>query len=216
MEQILLLRLEGPMQSWGTHSKWGNRDSALFPTKSGIIGLLACAQGLERQNPEISRLNDAVKVFVRADRPGTLAVDYQTVTGVLPTADGKNRGNKGEVTTIITPRQFLQDASFLVAVSGSADVLEKCKNALEHPVWTIYLGRKSFVPSVPVLIGLTSDYDSPEAVMHTYPLGSGAHPPILYQSGDEDGSIQADELVDIVSGQYRERRVSVKTAIEEV
>ena len=42
---ILVLRLEGPLQSWGENAKWDFRDSSTMPTKSGIVGLLGCAMG---------------------------------------------------------------------------------------------------------------------------------------------------------------------------
>ena len=34
----LLLRLAGPMQSWGTQSRFFTRDTGLEPSKSGVIG----------------------------------------------------------------------------------------------------------------------------------------------------------------------------------
>lgn len=68
---LLALRLEGVLQSWGDHAKWETRDSADFPSKSGVVGLLACAMGLERDNPQITALSDSVQIAVRADRPGT-------------------------------------------------------------------------------------------------------------------------------------------------
>jgi len=41
----VFVRLEGPLQSWGTRARWGERDTELEPTKSGVIGLVACALG---------------------------------------------------------------------------------------------------------------------------------------------------------------------------
>ena len=78
---LLILRLEGPLQSWGENSKWDHRDSADLPTKSGIIGLLGCALGLPRKDPALVELCSAVRLAVRADRPGIRTTDYQTVTG---------------------------------------------------------------------------------------------------------------------------------------
>ena len=43
---VLLLRLAGPMQSWGTDSKLQDRGSGEYPSKSGVIGLIAAAQEL--------------------------------------------------------------------------------------------------------------------------------------------------------------------------
>ena len=78
---LLALRLEGVLQSWGDHAKWETRDSADFPSKSGVVGLLSCAMGLERDNPEITALSDSVQIAVRADRPGTRMLDFHTVQG---------------------------------------------------------------------------------------------------------------------------------------
>ena len=70
MGKILLLRLEGALQSWGDHAKWDVRDSGDFPSKSGVVGLLACAMGLERGDPKIADLSAHLHMAVRADRPG--------------------------------------------------------------------------------------------------------------------------------------------------
>lgn len=75
--------------------------------------------------------------------------DFHTVTGtngVLLNAQGKPRGS-----TIITPRQYLQGARFTVFLWGDERTLEDCAEALRHPCWPVYLGRKSCVPSVPLL-----------------------------------------------------------------
>ena len=76
---LLILRLEGALQSWGDHSKWDTRDSGDFPSKSGIVGLLSCALGLERENPEIAELSANLHMAVRADRPGIRMLDFHTV-----------------------------------------------------------------------------------------------------------------------------------------
>jgi CRISPR system Cascade subunit CasD len=46
----LLLRLVGPMQSWGTTSRFDQRDTGKEPSKSGVIGLVAAALGIDREN----------------------------------------------------------------------------------------------------------------------------------------------------------------------
>src|SRR5215207_8634999 len=77
----LFLRLEGRLQSWGLRARWGERDTALEPTKSGIIGLLGCALGLRRDNEELRRLSDELRMGVRVDLPGSLLHDYHTTGG---------------------------------------------------------------------------------------------------------------------------------------
>ena len=85
---VLLLWLEGPMQSWGTRSRWDVRDTGLEPTKSGVIGLLGCAMGLPRNNPELERLDGDIRFGVRVENPGIVSADYHTVTGYHRTAAG--------------------------------------------------------------------------------------------------------------------------------
>ena len=48
MPRYLILRLDGPMQAWGTHTFEDFRPSNLFPTRSGLLGLLGACLGLER------------------------------------------------------------------------------------------------------------------------------------------------------------------------
>ena len=140
----LLLRLSGPMQSWGTTSRFDERDSQLEPSKSGVLGLLCAALGRDRREP----LDDlaALKMGVRVDREGVLMRDYQTATGVM-TATGK--ADLGR--TVISPRYYLADALFLVGLEGQDPaMLEYLQAALRAPVWPLALGRKSFPPGAPV------------------------------------------------------------------
>ncbi|MDO5785607.1 MAG: type I-E CRISPR-associated protein Cas5/CasD [Eubacteriales bacterium] len=167
-KKLLVLCLEGALQSWGEESKWDIRDSSNMPTKSGIVGLLACAMGLERGEPEIAAMSAAITLAVREDRAGTRLLDFHTVTGApLLNASGKPRSSGN---TFISKRQYLQDASFLVFIDCADDWRERMIQALQHPKWCLYLGRKSCVPSRPVLIGVTEAYtDIPEA-LQKYPI----------------------------------------------
>ncbi len=140
----LLLRLAGPMQSWGTTSRFDERDTQLEPSKSGVLGLLCAALGRDRGEP----LDDvaALKMGVRVDREGVLLRDYQTATGVM-TATGKAQLER----TVVSPRYYLADAVFLVGLEGhDAALLERLHAALRAPVWPLALGRKSFPPGEPV------------------------------------------------------------------
>ena len=141
----LLLRLAGPMQSWGTTSRFDERDSQLEPSKSGVLGLLCAALGRDRAEP----LDDlaALRMGVRVDREGLLMRDYQTATGVLIAADAKPDIRR----TVVSPRYYLADAAFLVGLEGSdTALLAACQTALQAPCWPLALGRKSYLPSLPV------------------------------------------------------------------
>ncbi len=173
MPNTLFLRLEGPLQSWGMRAHWEERDTAFEPTKSGVIGLLGCALGLQRGDDRLRELSDVLRMGVRVDRAGALLVDYHT-TGGAKAADGEPEGllnaqGKLKRETDVSTRRYLMDASFLVALRGSDAMIMACTEALQHPVWPIFLGRKACIPTVPVFAGI-GDYDSLESALKAYPL----------------------------------------------
>lgn len=172
MSRFLVLRLEGVLQSWGIRSRFDPRDSSSLPTKSGVIGLIACAMGCKRGDPRIVALDQSLRMGVRADRIGRLMVDYQTVTGergYLFNAAGKKR--VGEP-TLLVPHEYLEDACFTVALSGDDELLQQCTDALSAPHWQMYLGRKSCVPERPVFEAFTKDgdYMDLQQILEMYPL----------------------------------------------
>jgi CRISPR system Cascade subunit CasD len=139
---ILLLRLAGPMQSWGSQSRFSHRDTEREPTKSGVIGLLCAALGRPRSEP----LDDlaALRMGVRVDREGRLARDFHTAQNVCKS------GNPGLVETVVSDRYYLAGADFLVGLEGNdRALLQRLLLALRRPVWALCLGRKSFVPAIP-------------------------------------------------------------------
>lgn len=143
----LLLRLVGPMQSWGTSSRFDQRDTGKEPSKSGAIGLVAAALGIDRENWD--DLEPLTRLFmgVRHDRPGLAKRDYQTAQQIT-SADGSRVHP-----TAVTPRDYLADATFLVGLEGDdRALLERAHAALGDPVWPLALGRKSYVPSEPIWI----------------------------------------------------------------
>jgi len=139
----LLMRLVGPMQSWGHRSRFDNRDTALEPTRSGVIGLLCAALGIPR-DANLSRF-DHLRIGVRVDAPGRVMVDYHTAMEVVR-ADGS-----GLEKTVTSHRYYLSDARFLVGLeSDDLQFLREIEAALRNPVWPLYLGRKSFCLTAPV------------------------------------------------------------------
>lgn len=176
--QTLFLRLEGPLQAWGLRARWGERDTARAPTKSGVIGLLGCALGLRRGDDGLRTLSDALQMGVRIDQAGTLLHDYHT-TGGAKAADGKPEGmlnaeGKYKRETDVSNRMYLADASFLVALQGSERIIASTAAALQSPVWPVFLGRKSCPPAVPVFAG-TGEYDSMHAALTSQPLPERVH-----------------------------------------
>jgi CRISPR system Cascade subunit CasD len=198
---LLILRLEGPLQSWGGRSRWDVRDTQPEPTKSGIVGLLGCALGYPVGDPRLeTELDSGLRLGVRVEAPGRIVRDYQTIGGFLPTADGRYRHTGVKTTrnlaglladpdvvpaTIQSPRYYLEDASFLVVLGTvltgeqGESLLRRCEAALRDPVWPLYLGRKACVPTRPILVELTHRYPDVEGALRRYPhswLGVGGHP----------------------------------------
>lgn len=138
----LLLRLAGPMQSWGITSRFDQRDTGKEPSKSGVLGLLAAALGIDRENWDDLEPFTRLPMGVRHDRPGVLKRDYQTAQNII----SADRSKIHE--TAVTTRDYLADAVFLVGLEGpDQSLLEHADMALRNPVWPLALGRKSYVPS---------------------------------------------------------------------
>jgi len=149
----LFLRLEGPLQAWGDQeSKFVIRRTAEAPTKSGVIGMLCAALGVSRpQAPGewLPKLSD-LHMGVRIDRPGVRWWDYHTVGARMQMriAEGEGKTKPG---AMLTRREYLCDASFLVALQGEPALIAELETAMGNPRWTLYLGRKSCPPSRPLL-----------------------------------------------------------------
>ena len=166
----LLLRLAGPMQSWGTASRFTERDSGREPSKSGVLGLLAAALGVDRHDWEGSDLPSLahLRLGVRHDRPGVPKNDYQTAgagSGMIKADGGWSKDG------VVSHRDYLSDAVFLAGLeTEDRSLLERCHAALADPYWPLYLGRRSYVPSEPIWLkdGLR---DEPlETALSLYPL----------------------------------------------
>lgn len=148
----LLLQLVGPMQSWGITSRFDERDTGAEPSKSGVVGLLAAAMGIDREDWMGIEPLTRLRMAVRHDRPGIPKRDYQTAgcaqSDTIIRADG-TPAKEG----VVSQRFYLADASFLVAFEAENDsLLEKVNRSLQNPVWPLALGRKSYVPSESVWI----------------------------------------------------------------
>lgn len=138
----LLLRLAAPLQSWGYMSLYDNRATEDMPTKSGVIGLLAAALGRRRDES----LEDLQKLQfgVRVDLKGTKIDDFQ----IADMGVGLNAN--------LSHREYLSDAIFLVGLaSEDKKFLEELMYALNNPVFTLFLGRKSCPPTLPLVLKIT-------------------------------------------------------------
>lgn len=156
----VLLRLEGPLQAWGTQSKLGVRATDREPSKSGVLGLVGAGLGMERDDRAMLATLCSLALSVRVDRAGLLLRDYHTAGG------GRLRGQEHVVFgagTVPSDRYYLQDASFAVALSGDDALVDRVAGAVQSPRWPLFLGRRSCPPSEPLFLGLEAA-DGPHAV----------------------------------------------------
>ncbi|MDJ0347656.1 type I-E CRISPR-associated protein Cas5/CasD, partial [Streptomyces sp. PH10-H1] len=165
MTPALLLHLSGT-QFWGGPHGGTTRTSHPHPTRSGITGLLAAAQGRPRGSDQSDL--DQLTHTIRIDRPGQRLLDFHTVGGGHPkhhtvaTAEGGHRGN-----ALIFRDWYLHDAAFTIAVTGPAGLIDDLTTALRNPVYPPHLGRRACRPDTPVLITTTHD---PATALEHLPL----------------------------------------------
>lgn len=165
MPHTLLLLLKGPLQSWGDESRFKQRETALTPTKSGVIGLLAAAQGRQRTDPvdDLAQLDFAVRV----DQPGSLLRDYQTA---------QQWQQKDNPPAALVTRYYLEDAAFVAALScDDSGVFEDLHRCLRTPAHPLFLGRRSCPAPAGLDLGVV-DCSAVEALMnHDHWHASKAH-----------------------------------------
>ena len=153
MSDVLLLKISPPMQAWGIDSLFAEeRKTNRFPTKSGVVGMIASSLGWSRDH-DLSRLNH-LKMGVRIDSPGVLENDFQIVR--------KPSQNTGK----LSHRWYLTDAVFLVALqSDDSQWLETIMNALRRPYYNVFAGRKAFPLNPDFIQGIIRDVTI-DSVLH--------------------------------------------------
>lgn len=176
----LLMRLRAPMMSWGDHSQFGHRDSRREPTKSAVIGLLCAALG----RPRWESVHDLVvlKMGVRVNKEGMLQKDYHTV-------QDKMRNDGSKINTTLSDRYYVADADYLVGLEGEETLLHRLDAALQTPHWQLYLGRKSFIPSHPIRMGVVD-----------LPLRSALEQSVYERRGRKDPPRQLRLVLEAVDG----------------
>lgn len=152
----LLLRLAAPLQSWGADSKFEIRKTEREPTKSGVIGLLAAALGLRRDDAAGLQPLCGLRFGVRVDREGALLEDFHTAGNPTPRqVQAARRKGKAPDAPYVTRRHYLADAVFLVGLESEDEaLLQKLAWALGHPAYPLFLGRRSCPPTLPLCLGL--------------------------------------------------------------
>jgi CRISPR system Cascade subunit CasD len=211
----LPLWFDAPLQSWGFDSRFQRRATGLFPTKSGVIGLVCAAMGLAKgsdeervQLPRLAALTLNLWQFPRRAAHGrkeSLLVqrleDFHTV---LHTRKATNKPNKDPV---ITRRQYLLEARFGLRLTGDPELLGQVATALKNPRWGVWFGRKSCLPASPVYLAgpFSSEPEAWKAL-----LAAAGLPP----ETSEDQFSRVEEVASFADGTdtYNDQPISFGTA----
>ncbi len=209
---VILLRLEGVMQSWGIGSRFTVRHTEAEPTKSGVVGLISSALGRSREDS----IEDLVELntVVRVDREGQIFYDFHTTLDVLK-ANATGTITSSKLGNVISRRFYLSDACYLVGLEGENEsLMRSILQALKTPKWPLFLGRKSFLPISPILVQDKLINKPLMEVIKSYPwLGrDGDNPPeslrLIYESETESGEPRLDVPVSYKSREFQNRNVS--------
>ena len=228
---VLLLWLEGPLQSWGADSRDGNRTTLPFPTRSGVLGLLCCAAGRGGEQQDwLARMamhGQTVRAYARqhAGTPETapLLVDFQMVGSgydednawqnlmVPKTSEGKRPVGSGAK---MTYRQYLQDMAFACALKLPHDEALALHQALEQPVWELSLGRRNCPPSDRIGRGVFTSEEAALTAADTLAQEKERIAVLTVRDGAHDDGDEIWTITDVplrfgTFKQYRERQVTL-------
>lgn len=153
MAEVLIFQLAATLAAMGEFAGHERRGSLTWPGRSALVGLCGAALGVRRDG-DFSAL-EALRYSVAVFEAGETLRDYHTVE-TIPSAAARNpqsrpealRRARGSTNTTITLRDYRTGVLYGVAIEG--DGLEALRDALERPVFPLYLGRKSCPLSAPL------------------------------------------------------------------
>lgn len=163
MPEFLVFRLVAPYSSFGAVAVGERRPTWDRPSKSQILGLVACALGIERTEEERHfELTRAHLFAVRVDDAGRVQSDYHT-SQVPPQRRNRRFAtradelavDKTELKTILSRRENRLGAFYSIALAtkgnaGSAPSLATIADALRTPVFVPFAGRKANALMLPM------------------------------------------------------------------
>lgn len=229
--RTLLLWLEGALQSWGADSRFGNRTTLPFPTRSGVLGLLCCAAGRGGDQQawleHMAHYTQTVRAYARRQDGKAvlqpLLRDFHMVgsgynTGdpwenllVPKKSDGSKRSGSGAK---VTYRQYLQDMAFACVLNVPENDAYSLAAALETPVWELSLGRRNCPPSAVIGRGVFADEPSALEAADVLAQEKNRLPVLTVRDGVHEGGDDVWVLNDVpicfgIRKRYRDRRVTL-------
>ena len=147
--KTILLKLSGPLQSYGTSSYFQTRYTDYYPSKSAVLGLLAACLGYRRDEEEKLRELSTLKFAVRIDQQGGLLKDYHIAITDKEIVEIPQ--------TYVTNRYYLEDALFVVALSGMDELIDTLTKAIKSPYFQPFMGRRSLPVPVDFFLGESAE-----------------------------------------------------------
>ena len=147
--KTILLKFSGPLQSYGTSSHFQTRYTDYYPSKSAVLGLLAACLGYRRDEEEKLRELSTLMFAVRIDQQGGLLKDYHIAI------TDKEILEKPQ--TYVTNRYYLEDALFVVALSGMDELIDTLTKAIKSPYFQPFMGRRSLPVPVDFFLGVSAE-----------------------------------------------------------
>ena len=235
-KKYILLWIEAPLQSWGADSKFGRRGTLPFPSKSGVIGMVLCAMGASGpQNELLAKLNSGslqIASYVRSKlaRDGQTRIkvtrepllrDFHMVGSgyddkdiwqklLIPkTIEGKSAVGGG---IKMTYRSYIQDTSFAAVLEVPADMGDIISDALQHPVYDLYFGRKNCVPAERIFQGAFVNIENAWQKAEVLAKNKQLLEDFRVLDGEYEGNVMTLNDVPVQFGEvkkYRDRRITV-------
>ncbi|MCG8381164.1 MAG: type I-E CRISPR-associated protein Cas5/CasD [Gammaproteobacteria bacterium] len=160
MRDYLVFQLYAPLVSWGDQAVGQERPSADHPSRSALLGLLAAAVGIDRNDEtRQEQLSSACHFGIKLYAPGLAMRDFHTAQ--VPPANKKSKHlytrrdelREPKLGTILSFRSYRQDSLSVVALwlnDDPAYSLPQLQKALSKPHFHLYLGRKACPLAVPL------------------------------------------------------------------
>ena len=180
----LLMNLEAERMSFGYNSIANERYTAEFPTKSALFGMVACALGMSGDLTNLFGKLNKVGIEVFAMNDSKVETDFQTLGNGWADSDhwfiDRNKKQKFskidigrmmleksadprrscQCPTSLLNKDYLVNQRFVALLSFEDDgFANNVAEALQRPVWQMYIGRKKCIPCGDVFYGLFDTKD---------------------------------------------------------
>lgn len=188
MPRHLVLRLDAPISSWGGPTMEKEHPTRQAPTRSALVGLLACCLGIPKSDRDrLMLLSDGIRLAVRTDRTmESLLRDFHILSPGTVYQDGGLRK-----TPCITLRDYLVGAAFTVVIEALPEspwTVDDLAKAVQEPVFSPFAGRRACPFAKPLYLGVADAPDYRSALIHYPAKETDRLSRLIHSEWKEEGS----------------------------